>query len=261
MSFANAVLISDLHLTASMPRTAQRFFDFTENEARQYGALIILGDLFEYWVGDDAKAHSPFHLQVAQKIAAVADAGVPVFFIHGNRDFLLGETFAKKAKMTLLRDPQVMEIANQSWVLSHGDALCTEDHSYQRFRRLVRSTWVQKLFLSLPRGLRIKIASTLRSNSTAQYQRAARFTPEVIQVKGDVTLQATASLMAMTGAKKLIHGHTHRPGYHQESLGGQHWERWVLSDWDFDHPETVLPKGNALAITAEGVRCLDLVRA
>lgn len=181
--------------------------------------------------------------------------------MHGNRDFLLGEQYANKANMTILKDPQVITIANQTWLLTHGDALCTADSSYQRFRKLVRSSWVQKLFLMLPTGLRVTIASTLRSNSTIKYQRAQRFTPEVVNVKGDVTITATADLVTMTGCQRLIHGHTHRPGYHQESLGNESWQRWVLSDWDFDHPETVLPKGNALSISAEGIQSLDLVRS
>jgi len=258
---ASAVLISDLHLTPSMPRTAERFFEFLEKEARAHEALIILGDLFEYWVGDDAKARSPFHQEVAAKLKAVSQAGTKIYFMHGNRDFLLGQSYADKAQMTILRDPQVMTIADQSWLLTHGDVLCTADNSYQRFRAVVRSPLVQKLFLMLPTFLRIKIASSLRSNSTAQYQRTQKFHPEIVQVKGDVTLNATAGLVAMTGCQQMIHGHTHRPSYHQESLGGQSWQRWVLSDWDFDHPETVLPKGNALSITAQGIRSLDLVRS
>ena len=258
---ASAVLISDLHLTPSMPRTAERFFEFLEKEARTHEALIILGDLFEFWVGDDAKARSPFHQEVATKLKAVSQSGTKIYFMHGNRDFLLGEQYAQKSQMEFLRDPQVMNIANQDWLLTHGDVLCTADSSYQQFRKVVRSQFVQKLFLMLPTLLRIKIASSLRSNSTAKYQRAQKFTPEVIQVKGDVTLNATAALVAISGCQQMIHGHTHRPGYHQESLGGQSWQRWVLSDWDFDHPETVLPKGNALSITAEGIRSLDLVRA
>ncbi len=258
---ASALLISDLHLTPSMPRTAERFFEFLEKEARTHEALIILGDLFEFWVGDDAKARSPFHQEVAQKIKAVSQAGIPVYFMHGNRDFLLGSSYAQKSNMVLLQDPQVMTIANQTWLLTHGDALCTADRGYQRFRSLVRSSWFQKLFLMLPTSWRVAVASSLRSKSTAKYQRAQRYTPEVVHVKGDVTITATAELVSMTTCPRVIHGHTHRPAYHEESLGAQSWQRWVLSDWDFDHPETVLPKGNALSITSTGVRVLDLVRA
>lgn len=258
---ASAVLISDIHLTPSMPRTAQRFFEFLENEARAHEALIILGDLFEFWVGDDAKAKSPFHLEVAQKLRALGQAGTKVYFMHGNRDFLLSNHYSQKANLEILRDPQVMTIAGKTWLLTHGDLLCTADVNYQRYRSCVRKPWVQKLFLKLPTALRVAIASNLRSKSTATHHRAQRFTPDVVKVKGDVTINATAELVAMTNCNHLIHGHTHRPGYHQENLGGQSWERWVLSDWDFDHPETVLPKGNALSITSEGIKVLDLVRS
>jgi UDP-2,3-diacylglucosamine hydrolase len=258
---ASAVLISDLHLTPSMPRTADRFFEFLEKEARDHEALIILGDLFEYWVGDDVKARSPFHREVAQKIKALTQSGTQVYFMHGNRDFLLGERYAKNANMTLLQDPLVMTIADRPCLLTHGDALCTADQAYQRFRSIVRCPWVQKLFLNLPTALRVYIASTLRSNSTAKYQKAARYTPEIVQIKGDVTLNACAKALKDNNCARMIHGHTHRPGYHQENLNGQSWERWVLSDWDFDHPETVLPKGNALSITASGIKTLDLVRS
>jgi UDP-2,3-diacylglucosamine hydrolase len=179
----------------------------------------------------------------------------------GNRDFLLGQQYAQKSQMTILRDPEVMMIADQPWLLTHGDALCTADSNYQMFRKVVRCPVVQKLFLLLPTFFRIQIASSLRSKSTAKYQRTQKFTPEVNKVKGDVTLSATAALVASHDCQKMIHGHTHRPRYHQESSGGRSWERWVLSDWNFDHPETVLPKGNALSITSEGIRSLDLVIA
>lgn len=256
----SALLISDLHLTPAMPRTAERFFEFLEHEARTHEALIILGDLFEYWVGDDAKAHSFFHNDVAKRIKAVADSGVTIYFMPGNRDFLLGPLFAKQAGMNLLPDPYVMEINGQSWVLTHGDALCTADKAYQRFRHAVRQTWLQRLFLKLPVWVRLRVASSLRKNSTAQYQRNLRYRPQDTNTKTDVTLDATARLIKETGCRFLIHGHTHRQNFHTEQLGDLNWKRWVLSDWDFDHPETVLPKGNALSITHEGMAILDLVR-
>lgn len=258
--YNSALFISDLHLTPAMPRTAERFFEFLEHEARTHEVLVILGDLFEYWVGDDAKANSYFHNDVARRIKAVATSGVKVFFIHGNRDFLLGQDFANKAHMTILSDPSVMSICDQSWVLTHGDALCTADASYMRFRQIVRKRWLQKLFLKLPISLRLKIASSLRSNSSTQYQRGLRYSPQATQSKTDVTLQATAALMERMNCHFLIHGHTHRQNFHTEQSGSTQWKRWVLSDWDFDHPETVLPKGNALSITHQGMAILDLVR-
>jgi UDP-2,3-diacylglucosamine hydrolase len=151
-------------------------------------------------------------------------------------------------------------IAGDEWVISHGDALCTNDLSYQIFRKWVRKPWLQNLFLRLPLEWRRSIARTLRSNSTAKYDRAARYTPEMARFRGDVTLAACANLMGSYGSERLIHGHTHLPARHHESMGNKEWQRWVLSDWDLDHPETVLPKASALRIDINGVRYIDLVK-
>ena len=158
--YASALLISDLHLTPSMPLTAQRFFDFCEKEAPKVEAVFILGDLFEYWIGDDAAASSPFQQEVQRAIANLSTK-VKTYYLHGNRDFLIGKQFIKKTGMTLLPDPSTIEIASQKWVISHGDALCTADHGYQLFRNWVRKPWVQKIFLTLPLGWRKGIALSL----------------------------------------------------------------------------------------------------
>ena len=146
---ASALLISDLHLTPSMPLTAQRFFDFCEKEAPNVEAVFILGDLFEYWVGDDAAVSSPFQQEVQRAITSLSTK-VKTYYLHGNRDFLIGNSFLKKTGLTLLADPSTVEIASEKWVLAHGDALCTADIPYQVFRSWVRKTWIQKIFLSLP---------------------------------------------------------------------------------------------------------------
>jgi len=163
--------------------------------------------------------------------------------------------------MQLLPDPSKVMIAGDEWVISHGDALCTNDLSYQVFRTWVRKPWLQKLFLRLPLDWRRGIARTLRSNSTAKYERAARYTPDVARYKGDVTLVACANLMGVYGSERLIHGHTHLPARHHESMGSKEWQRYVLSDWDLDHPETVLPKASALRIDLNGVRYIDLIKS
>jgi UDP-2,3-diacylglucosamine hydrolase len=152
-------------------------------------------------------------------------------------------------------------IAGDEWVISHGDALCTNDLSYQIFRKWVRKPWLQNLFLRLPLEWRRGIARTLRTNSTAKYDRAVRYTPEMARFKGDVTLVACANLMGSYSSERLIHGHTHLPARHHESMGNKEWQRWVLSDWDLDHPETVLPKASALRIDTNGVRYIDLVKS
>jgi len=257
---ASALLISDLHLTPSMPLTAQRFFDFVEKETNDVDSVFILGDLFEYWVGDDAGARSPFQQEVLRALFALSSK-TKTYYIHGNRDFLIGQDFLKKSGMQLLPDPSKVMIAGDEWVISHGDALCTNDLGYQVFRKWVRKPWLQKLFLRLPLEWRRGIARTLRSNSTAKYERAARYTPDVARYRGDVTLVACANLMGAYGSERLIHGHTHLPARHHESMGNKEWQRYVLSDWDLDHPETVLPKASALRIDLNGVRYIDLVKS
>ena len=257
---ASALLISDLHLTPSMPLTAQRFFDFCEKDASQAEAVFILGDLFEYWVGDDAVSHSPFQNEVKQALSNLSNK-VKTYYIHGNRDFLLGSTFLKKTGMTLLADPSLVEIAGNQYLLTHGDVLCTADIGYQMFRGWVRKPWLQKLFLALPIDWRRSIANHLRMNSHAHYTRSTQASYKQNQIKMDVTKEACASLLGAHSSDKLIHGHTHKPGHHQESLGNQTWQRWVLSDWDLDHPEATAPRANALLINAQGVRSIDLIKA
>ncbi|ANI99623.1 UDP-2,3-diacylglucosamine diphosphatase [Polynucleobacter wuianus] len=257
---ASALLISDLHLTPSMPLTAQRFFDFCEKDAPQVQAVFILGDLFEYWVGDDASLHSPFQQEVKRALANLSSK-TKTYYIHGNRDFLLGHIFLKKTGMTLLTDPSLVEIAGQQYLLAHGDALCTADMGYQAFRSWVRKPWLQKLFLALPIAWRRAIANHLRSNSHAQYQRNASASYSKNQIKTNVTLEACAATLRSHASDKLIHGHTHLPAHHQESFGEQLWQRWVLSDWDLDHPEGARPRASALLINEQGVRSIDLVKS
>jgi UDP-2,3-diacylglucosamine hydrolase len=259
MEFNNALLISDLHLTPTMPRTAERFVEFCEKEATQVEALFILGDLFEYWVGDDAHLHSPFQREVAKQLKQLSKNGVKVFFLKGNRDFLIGSSFAAQANWTEISDPSLVQIGGQSWILSHGDSLCTADESYQRFRFWVRQSWVQKIFCTLPLSFRKSIAEKLRRNSTVNYQKSQRFTPEISNIRSDVTKKACSALIKEQQCNHLIHGHTHRPGLYQEAFNDTSWKRWVLSDWDFDHPETVLPKGSALRIDETGATYIDLV--
>ena len=255
--YKSALLISDLHLTPSMPLTAQCFFDFCEKEAPQVEVVFILGDLFEYWVGDDATASSPFQQEVQRAIANLSTK-VKTYYLHGNRDFLIGQGFIKKTGMTLLSDPSSVDIANQKWVLAHGDALCTADVGYQVFRNWVRKSWIQKIFLTLPLHWRKGMAQHLRNNSHSQYQH----TPysESRQLKMDVTKEACATVLRDQSGDRLIHGHTHLPAHHEESFGSQHWQRWVLSDWDLDHPESLPPRASALLIDSAGARYLDLIK-
>jgi UDP-2,3-diacylglucosamine hydrolase len=257
---ASALLISDLHLTPSMPLTAQRFFDFCEKDASQVEAVFILGDLFEYWVGDDASSQSPFQQEVKNALVNLASK-TKTYYLHGNRDFLIGSNYLKKTGMSLLPDPCVVEIAGTQYLLSHGDSLCTADVGYQVFRTWVRKPWVQKLFLSLPLTWRRAIANQLRSNSHAQYQRSVSSSARHQQIKTDVTKTACAAVLRAQSVDKLIHGHTHLPGHHQEQLGEQSWQRWVLSDWDLDHTPGARARANALLINAQGVCAVDLLKS
>jgi UDP-2,3-diacylglucosamine hydrolase len=257
--YTSALLISDLHLTPSMPLTAQRFFDFCEKEAPQAEVLFILGDLFEYWVGDDTSLQSPFQQEVRRALANLSTK-IKVYYLHGNRDFLIGSDFLKKTGMTLLPDPSRIDIANTQYAICHGDALCTADVGYQIFRSWVRKPWLQKLFLSLPVQWRRSIANQMRSNSHAQYQRAASASSALNQVRTNVTLEACAAVIRDQEVVNLIHGHTHLPAHHHEQLRDQTWQRWVLSDWDLDHPESTLPRASALLIDSQGVRYKDLIQ-
>ncbi|MCF8190214.1 MAG: UDP-2,3-diacylglucosamine diphosphatase [Polynucleobacter sp.] len=257
--YASALLISDLHLTPSMPLTAQRFFDFCEKDAPKVEAVLILGDLFEYWVGDDAALHSPFHQEVKNALATLSTK-VKTYYLHGNRDFLVGKHFLSKTGMTLLPDPSKIHIAGSEYVLCHGDSLCTADIGYQVFRSWVRKPWIQKLFLRMPLHWRRSIANHLRSNSSVQYQRSMQFSVEGAQAKTNVTLTACAAVLKDQAGNQLIHGHTHRPKHHQEHLQDQEWQRWVLSDWDLDHPESGRPRASALLINQDGVRYTDLIK-
>ena len=254
--YASALLISDIHLTPSMPLTAQRFFDFCEKEAPKVEAIFILGDLFEYWVGDDAASHSPFQQEVRHALANLATK-TKTYYVHGNRDFLIGSDFLKKAGMTLLPERSHAEIAGTTYTLCHGDSLCTADVGYQVFRRWGRKPWVQKVFLKMPLHWRRSIANRLRNNSHTQYQQYSKSSK--LQ-KTNVTLDACAAVLGTESHGRLIHGHTHLPAHHHEQLREQHWQRWVLSDWDVDHPESVKPRASALLIDSQGVQYLDLVK-
>jgi len=255
--YSSALLISDIHLTPSMPLTAQRFFDFCEKDAPKVEAVFILGDLFEYWVGDDTSLSSPFQQEVLSALASLS-AKTKTYYVHGNRDFLIGSGFLKKTGMTLLPDPSLIDIAGQKYLICHGDSLCTADIGYQVFRGIVRKPWIQKLFLSMPLSWRRSIANSLRSNSHNQYQYSASKSSTLNNVRTNVTLEACAAVMKEWSMNRLIHGHTHLPAHHHEEMGQQRWQRWVLSDWDLDHPVRTAPRASALDINSQGARYIDL---
>lgn len=216
------LFISDLHLDAARPQIVDLYTELLAGAARGADALYILGDLFESWIGDDDDA--PLPARIAQATRALRDAGVPVYFMHGNRDFLLGQDYAARAGMTLLVDPTVIELGSERVLLMHGDTLCTDDIDYLKFRMLVRDPRWQQQFLSKPLAERRAFAAQARGESR---KHTAMSAAEIMDVNQD----AVAAAMRAHGVKRMIHGHTHRPATHHFDLDGQTAERIVLGDW------------------------------
>ena len=235
-----ALFISDLHLQASMPHTAKAFFSFLRDHARGTRQLYLLGDIFEYWAGDDDL--DPFNRQVIDALRAVSDGGVEVFWISGNRDFLVGAKFAEAGGIALLPDPFVADIAGQKIVLTHGDALCTDDAGYMAFRTQVRAPQWQQEFLARPLEQRKAIIAGLRQGS----REAQRDKADYIM---DVNAAAVAALFDASDTSIMIHGHTHRPACHRIESNGAHRLRYVLPDWDCDAQEQ---RGGWIAVTPDG---------
>ncbi|MBA8888051.1 UDP-2,3-diacylglucosamine hydrolase [Dokdonella fugitiva] len=216
------LFVSDLHLDASRPRITRLFGEFVRDEASRANALYILGDLFEAWIGDDADDATGD--EVAAALAALHARGVPSFFIHGNRDFLLGDAYARRARMTLLPDASVVEIEGERTLLMHGDTLCTDDAPYQAFRAQAHAPAWQRAFLARPIEERRVFAAQARAESQ-------RYTRSVGDAITDVNAEAVASTLRAHGVRRLVHGHTHRPARHRLELDGTPVERIVLGDW------------------------------
>ena len=236
------LFISDLHLAPNRPRIASLFFTFMAKEARAAQALYILGDLFEYWIGDE-DIDQPFNRSVIDAIAGVTAAGVPVRVMHGNRDFLLGEGFARATGATLLPDPAVVDLYGTPTLLMHGDTLCTDDVEYMKFRAMVRNPAFLQGFLAKPVAERRAFAASLREKSDAAKEGKA-------MAIMDVNAQAVAQAFRSHGTPRLIHGHTHRPARHEHNVDGRRCERYVLADW--------YESGAYLACDESGVRSIAL---
>jgi len=235
------LFISDLHLDPSRPALTDILLRFLAGPARRADALYVLGDLFEAWVGDDGA--DALADEVAAGLRALADSGVPIAFIHGNRDFLLGADYAARCGMRRLPDPSVIDLYGQPTLLAHGDQLCTDDAAYQAFRRQVRDPDWQAGFLAQPLAARRAYAAQARAASAAHQRGLA-------DDIGDVNGGAVEALFASTGIDLLIHGHTHRPGEHVLDVDGRGCRRIVLADWR--------DTGEALAIDPEGLSRIAL---
>ena len=236
-----ADFISDLHLQASQPATFDAWRVYMRSTAAD--AVFILGDLFEVWVCDDAAVAPGFEADCAAVLAATA-ARLPVFFMHGNRDFLVGGGLMKSTHSTLLEDPTVLGFLGQRWLLTHGDALCLEDRDYLAFRHQVRAPAWQRDFLARPLAERRAIARGLRAQSESRKNTGVP--------SADVDAQAAQAWLRAADAAVMIHGHTHRPADHALGDG---MRRVVLSDWD---AAATVPRLQVLRVSDAGAQRIDL---
>lgn len=238
----STLFISDLHLEPSRPQLTQVFLRFLAGPARQAEVLYIMGDLFDLWIGDDA--NMALYPDEISGLRALTDQGVPLYLMHGNRDFLLGNAFLHATGGTLLEDPTVIDLNGMPTVLSHGDMLCTDDAAHMKGRKEWLDPVRQAAFLAQPPAVREKIARQLRAESS--HNKTLK-TAEIM----DVTQQAVEELLRKTHVRQLIHGHTHRPAIHDFQLDGQAARRIVLSDWHDD-------RGSMLVCDDSGCRLQEL---
>ncbi len=218
------LFISDLHLCATRPHITAAFLSFLQSTATKAHALYVLGDLFEYWAGDD-DIEDTFHQQIITAFRTLTRTGVPTFLMHGNRDFLITKTFCQSAEVTLIQDPTLIELYGKKVLLSHGDDLCTDDVKYQTFRRQVRDKQWQTEFLSQPLEVRKKQIESIRNRSE---QEKSQKSAEIMDVNADAV---NGLLRKYNHPDLLIHGHTHRPNRHTIQVAGHQTVRWVLGDW------------------------------
>lgn len=219
------LFISDLHLDGERPDITAQFLEFLDHEARRAAGLYILGDLFEAWIGDDDP--DPDKQRVLAALKSLTRGGVPVYFIHGNRDFLIGRRFAKETGVKLLRDGSMIELHGKRVLLMHGDTLCIDDPDYQRLRRIVRNPLVQFVLRTLSLGQRQKLAAKMRAGSKKHIESADRTKPQIM----DVNQGAVCRAFEQAHADVIVHGHTHRPAIHDVDVGGRLVKRIVLGDW------------------------------
>lgn len=240
MTSARTLFISDLHLSAERQDLQQAFEAFCRQKIRPGDRLFILGDLVDYWIGDDDDR--PFAQQLAKQLTAVSDSGVELLFMRGNRDFLIGLDFCRRTGMQLLPDPCTLAWGEKTLLLTHGDLLCTLDVEYMQARRMLRSAqWIEQ-FTAQPLAARIDHLEQLRDRSTASKARR----PEQL----DAVPEAACQMLRAWRADILLHGHTHRPKLHWHEVDGRKLPRYVLSDWR--------PQANCLILDGDECRFQDL---
>ena len=232
----STLFISDLHLEQKQPQTTELLCSFLRGRAREADALYVLGDLFEFWIGDDVVDETAS--RVADELSQLQHAGVACYFLHGNRDFLIGQDYASKAGFTLLPESLVIDFYGVPTLLLHGDTLCIDDVEYQKFRLQVRDPQFQSMFLRLPVEQRLAMAAQARDASK-------RHTGSASMGIMDVNEQAVIAAFEQHGVSRMIHGHTHRPAFHRHAVPGSSTaERIVLSDW--------CARGSFLRLSSEG---------
>lgn len=241
---AKTYFLSDSHLEDSRPEVASLFLRFLRKGARQAQALYLLGDIFNVWVGDDHL--TTVSKQVQQELKLLHKLGVKLFFVAGNRDFLVGKSFLNPAGIILLKDPTMIELYGKKIWLGHGDTLCTDDRKYQRFRRLVRNPIIKRLYLSLPLSRRKNIASNLRHKSI-EYQKHMN-----LQLT-DVNTHTVEREFDKHHVSLMIHGHTHRPQQHRHRVNNTDCTRFVLGDWH-EHQAYIL------CATPQDMKLIDLTK-
>ncbi|MBI5889377.1 MAG: UDP-2,3-diacylglucosamine diphosphatase [Nitrosomonadales bacterium] len=239
---SHSLFISDLHLSTAHPRSTELFLRFAADTAPKAEALFILGDLFEYWAGDD-DLDDPFHLRICDTLRNLDAHGTRIFIMHGNRDFLMDEELGSACNATLLDDPTMIDLYGTPTLLTHGDTLCTDDTEYQRFRAQVRNDAWQAQFMAQPLAQRKAQIEQLRMQSESQKR-----SKEMALM--DVNMEAVNELLRQNNYPRLIHGHTHRPARHLHHVDGHTCKRWVLGDWD--------NQANALHCDRSGIRWADI---
>ena len=237
MSARPTLFLSDLHLSPDRPLAVAAFHAFAQGPARSAAAVYILGDLFDWWVGDD-QLRDPFIAPIAASLRSISAAGVPLFVARGNRDFMLGQAFERATGATLLPEQRLLDLYGVPTLICHGDELCTDDVEYQTYRARVRAPQFMRRVLRLPYFARRLMAAWLRRKSSSD----KTLKPEYIM---DVNSGAVAEAFRTHGAQRMIHGHTHRPNRHNHEVDGTLRERWVMADWH--------ERGHYLAVDEQGV--------
>ena len=238
----HSIFVSDLHLTPDRPQATEKFREFAAGPAARAEAVYILGDLFEYWAGDDDLG-DPFNASIADALRGLSDKGTAVHFMHGNRDLLAGARFAERCGAKLVADPLLLDLYGTRTLLMHGDTLCTDDIEYQKFRAFVHDPENQRQFLAQPLAARRQRIKDWRAESETSKQGKSA---EIM----DVAPAAVEQALREHGYPRLIHGHTHRPARHVHGVDGKSCERWVLTDW-YD-------RAGYLACEAAGCRPITL---